>query len=77
MKRSNTLQLKTYLKHYKRFSEDFEMPWTLEMEHKIIELYPNEIAIENYMMTKLLNHLDDKDRIYRVKRECKLRHELL
>lgn len=57
-----TSSLKGIIKYYKDLVSDFCMDWTLDMEHKIIELYPNDIAIENYMLTKILDYLDGKSR---------------
>lgn len=60
-----TRPLKSTIKYYKKLVTDFGMTWTLDMEHKVIELYPNEIAIENYVLSQILNYLDKKDSLRR------------
>lgn len=43
-------QCKSLIEYYKNLLADVNITMTRELENKIIELYPDESAIENYVM---------------------------
>lgn len=52
------LSIESVIDDLKKFLSDFTITMTPEIENKIRELYPNDIAIENYILTLVVNYLE-------------------